>query len=403
METNIINEHFRVIDEVKDCLSLFDKLNETLTASWDYMYEEAKKYYNRNGNLEIPKRYKTPDGYSLGTWILTQKRVYNGLVGGILTKERIDKLNAIGMMWESHRDMLWQRYFDAATEYSKIYGNLDIPALYTTDDGLKLGNWITNLRTSRKNGFNGGYLTADRIKALDEIGMIWKVADYMWQQYYGACLTYYGTYGNLDIPFRYVTGDGLKLGSWISNIRTSYKNGSIRLSEKQISLLNEIGMIWHRKHERVWNDCYKTAKSYFEMHGNLNVPVSYKTADGFALGKWIDRQRRNTGISKARKAMLDNLGMIWNKESSWDIRFELAKAYFNENGNLNISANYVSDGIWLGKWISEQKKKYRNGKLSASHAEQLETLNIDWNGNAQAPHNVKGLLSQNDKIRSYAV
>ena len=386
LESNIVNEHFRVIDEVKDCLSLFDKLNETLAASWDYMYEEAKKYYEQNGNLEIPKRYKTPDGYSLGTWILTQKRVYNGWAGGILTQERIDKLNAIGMVWESHRDMQWQKYFDAATKYSKIHGNLDISALYITDDGLKLGNWITNLRTSRKNGFNNRYLTEDRIKALDEIGMIWKTADYMWQQYYGACLTYYAANKNLNIPYNYVTGEGVKLGIWINNIRTAYKNGSGRLSQKQISALNEIGMIWNKKHEQVWNDCYKAAKLYFETHGSLNVPVSYKTKDGFALGKWIDRQRRNTKISETRKSMLDGIGMIWDKENSWDIRFRLAKAYFEENGNLNISTNYVSDGIWLGKWVSEQKKKYRSGKLSAECICRLEMLNIDWYEDIQKKH-----------------
>lgn len=403
LESNIVNEHFRVIDEVKDCISLFDKLNETLTASWDYMYEEAKKYYEQNGNLEIPKRYKTPDGYSLGIWILTQKRVYNGLVGGILTQERIYKLNKIGMIWKSHRDMLWQRYFDAAKSYSKIHGNLDIPALYITDDGLKLGNWITNLRTSRKNGFNNRYLTEDRIKALDEIGMIWKTADYMWQQYYGACLTYYATNKNLDIPYNYVTGEGVKLGIWINNIRTAYKNGSGRLSQKQISALNEIGMVWNKKHEQVWNDCYKAAKLYFETHGSLNVPVSYKTADGFALGKWIDRQRRNIKISETRRAMLDGIGMIWDKENSWDIRFRLAKAYFEKNGNLNISTNYVSDGIWLGKWVSEQNKKYRSGKLSAECIGRLEMLNIDWDGNLQEKHNVKGILVQNDKIGSCVV
>ena len=33
------------------------------------------------------------------------------------------------------------------------------------------------MRTSRKNGFDSKYLTNDRIKALDEIGMIWKNTD----------------------------------------------------------------------------------------------------------------------------------------------------------------------------------------------------------------------------------
>ena len=65
-QSNIINEHFRVIDETKDCLSLFDKSNETPAASWDYMYEEAKRYYEQNENLNAPAEYKTIDAYSLG-------------------------------------------------------------------------------------------------------------------------------------------------------------------------------------------------------------------------------------------------------------------------------------------------------------------------------------------------
>ena len=383
MEKNIVNEHFRVIDEVKDCLTLFGKLNETLTASWDYMYEEAKKYYEQNGNLEVPKRYKTPEGYSLGTWLLTQKRVRSGDIGGILTKERIDKLNAIGIVWASHRDMLWQKYFDAATEYSKTYGNLDIPASYVTDDGLKLGNWIANLRTSRKNGFDSRYLTDERIKALDEIGMIWKAADYMWQQYYGACLTYYGTNGNLDIPYRYVTGDGLKLGCWLNNIRTAYRKGENRISREQILQLDKLGVVWDKKHDMEWNNCYEAARKYFETYGNLNVPTSYKTSDGIALGKWLERQRYNTRLSENKKSRLDSIGMVWNKEKSWDIRFKLAKAFFDENGNLDMSTNYVTNGIWLGKWLSEQKKKYKAGKLSAEYVRQLETLNIDWESSIQ--------------------
>ena len=383
LEDDIINEHFHVIDEIRDCLPLFEKLNETLTASWESMYAEAKKYYEQNGSLEIPKWYKTESGYSLGSWILTQRRVYNGSIGGILTKERIDKLNKIGMVWENQRDILWQRYFEAAKEYSKTYENLNIPALYVTESGLKLGAWIANLRTARKNGFNSKYLSSDRIKALDELGMVWESADYLWQRYYGACLTYYGLNGNLDIPPGYVTSDGLKLGAWINNIRTAYKKNDNKLSKKQITALDELGMVWNKRQEQAWNKGYHAARIYFEENGHLRVPTAYKTTDGFLLGKWIDRQRRNEKISDSRKLKLDNIGMVWNKESSWDIRFKLAKAYFEENGSLNIPINYVSDGIWLGKWLSEQKKKYQAGNLPDEYVHRLELLNIEWYSKVQ--------------------
>ena len=44
----IVTEHFRIIDEVRDCRILFDSLNDTLEALWDIMYGYAKKYYEDN-------------------------------------------------------------------------------------------------------------------------------------------------------------------------------------------------------------------------------------------------------------------------------------------------------------------------------------------------------------------
>ncbi|MCD8337645.1 MAG: Helicase associated domain protein, partial [Lachnospiraceae bacterium] len=70
---SIVNEHFRIIDEVRDCRELFEKLNETLTASWDLMFGQAKKYYRENGSLNVPARYITADGYALGNWISNQR------------------------------------------------------------------------------------------------------------------------------------------------------------------------------------------------------------------------------------------------------------------------------------------------------------------------------------------
>ena len=180
----IINERFRVIDEVRDCIALFEKLNDTLTASWDLMYEKAKDYYTRNGNLEVPYKYKTADGYSLGHWILTQKRVRTGDTPGILSAERIAKLDDIGMVWSGYRDLAWERNFEAAKEYYDTFGNLNVVARYVTKTGLNLGAWIARLRILRKNQSQQRYLTPERIQALDEIGMVWDVADHLWQHTY---------------------------------------------------------------------------------------------------------------------------------------------------------------------------------------------------------------------------
>ena len=119
----------------------------TLEASWDVMYGYAKTYYENNGNLNVPKRYKTPDGYSLGNWIMTQRRVKSGQVYGHLSEDRIRKLDAIGMIWQSISDMNWERNFAALNAYHAEHGNIDICADYVTDSGIRLGSWIRNLRT----------------------------------------------------------------------------------------------------------------------------------------------------------------------------------------------------------------------------------------------------------------
>ena len=53
-EGMVVNDNFELIDKVEDCKKLFDKLEESLSASWDIMYEKAKAYYEKNGDLEIP-------------------------------------------------------------------------------------------------------------------------------------------------------------------------------------------------------------------------------------------------------------------------------------------------------------------------------------------------------------
>ncbi|MGB4091022.1 MAG: Helicase associated domain protein, partial [Ruminococcus flavefaciens] len=123
-EKFVVNETFELIDKVADCKALFDELEGTLSASWDLMYEAAKSYHDKYGNIDIPKRYFTEEGYSLGLWLQTQRRGYNGTVNGILTQVQIDKLNALGMRWESKSDVSWEKYYEAAKRYYETNGDL---------------------------------------------------------------------------------------------------------------------------------------------------------------------------------------------------------------------------------------------------------------------------------------
>jgi hypothetical protein len=72
------------------------------------------------------------------------------------------------MIWDAREDE-WQRGIAVARAYREAHGDLDVPQSLVTNDGFKLGRWIANKRTGRTRGT----LVANRIAALDALGMVW--------------------------------------------------------------------------------------------------------------------------------------------------------------------------------------------------------------------------------------
>lgn len=385
-DEKIVNERFEVIDEVRDCVVLFKKLEETLAASWELMYEHARQYFKEYGNLRVPVKYQTKDGYGLGQWILTQRRVYAGEKYGALSEERICRLEQIGIVWGSYRDLSWERYYREAKEYYEKHGDLNTTVNEVTMSGFRLGAWLSKLRIYRKSGIQKTYLTRERMQALDSIGMIWDVPDYLWEENYAECLKYYREHGNLNIPNDYCSQNGLKIGGWLRRqrlIRRGKTNGA-KLTKEQIARLDSIGMVWKTKQEQKWDKGYEEAKAYYEEHKNLNVPASYVSPSGYRLGSWISdrREKGREKLSAKRRQALDSIGMVWKKPDSWEVRYRLAKAYFEEYGNLNIPSKYRPEGIWLAKWVNEQKQIHagkREGKfLTKDQEERLNAIGMEW-------------------------
>lgn len=380
-EGTIVNESFELIDKVADCKLLFDELEGTLSASWDLMYEQARNYYEQNGNIDIPIRYFTSEGYSLGLWLQTQRRVYNKQTNGILTQVQTDKLNELGMRWESKSDITWEKYYESARNYYFKNGDLKVPALFTDEKGIDLGRWIAQIRLYRKSGIKSRMLSSERIESLDKIGMIWDVLDYLWEENYASALRYHREYGNLDVPYNYIDSEGVRLGQWLIYLRTVRKeiskNSYRKLTDEQIARLDALGMIWGNKYEKQWNEAFDALCGYSQKNVSFDVPVSYITDSGIALGKWIRRQRdfyEKGKLSEERVERLRNIGFILEKKDPWNEKFLLAKAYYEEYGNLNIPAQYVVDGVWLSKWLNEQKLIAEGKRKKNLTQEQLEKL-----------------------------
>ena len=174
------------------------------------------------------------------------------------------------------------------------------------------------------------------------------------------------------------------LGVWVRNQKQTYANGT--LQPEKAERLESIGILWEQSNfDFKWNEAYEAAKLYFEENGSLNVPIGYTTPDGIALGKWVARQQyaykspnnSNCKLTPTRVTLLEKIGMQWEKTDPWQHKYNLALDYLQMHGNLQIPAKYkTADGIWLGRWLYDQKVLLRkqSPRLSAEQTNKLRKL-----------------------------
>lgn len=372
----VINERFTIIDEIKDCRILFNQLDDILSTSWDLMYEQAKQYYREYGHLQPPKSYKTASGYALGMWVQTQRRVYRGLVPGIMDAKRIEQLNSIGMVWQTSQDYIWNKYIEAAKTYNSERGDLDMPAQYVTPDGIRLGRWISNIRSKRKDNKRSHLLSEEQVAELNDLGMVWDKSEANWQEYFNAAEEYYLEHGHLLVPSDYTTENNIKLGSWIFRIRSAKESRKQILTDEQINKLDSIGMSWESRMNSEWDTHFAEASNFYNMNKHLNIPVAYKSEDGFALGKWIRHQREYYAkgtLKDDRVDRLNSIHMIW-EEDTWMPYYNLCKEFYEVDGSCNIPTDIKANGMWIGKWLKKQQNDYMNGKLTPDKRRLLRNI-----------------------------
>ena len=368
--------------------------NHRLEAAWEKGFVSAQKYRTEHGDLLVPVRYRDKNDFALGEWIVYNRQRY---LGGNLTQNRIERLEAIGMVWSTSND-LWEQNYAAATQYYLEHGDLEVPIKYETPSGFGLGVWLGAQRAAHK----AGELPQEQVERLDALGMDWTNRnDRKWMSLYDVAAAYYHEHGNLNVPSEYVTPDGVLLGKWVARQRYAYLNpdrSSARVTPERKDLLDKLGMVWEKYDP--WQERYDLALAYKTEHGDLEIPSVYKTADGVWLGSWVSRQRQalNSGssaLSSERRKLLRTLfkgerrpsdpaadhGTV--REANWERNFRSAARYARKYKHLLVPASYVdSDGVRLGVWISNLRAARKNRpdsyQVTPAHIKKLNSIGMVW-------------------------
>lgn len=370
---------FRQERPIQQTYRLYGKLRREMEARWEVLCQAAADAAAKEGTLELPRSYTIHSGVPVGKWLELQQQVQAGQRPGRLTAEQAAKLEKLGIRWNHRLEAAWEKGFASAQKYRTEHGDLLVPVRYRDKNDFALGEWIVYNRQR----YLGGNLTQNRIERLEAIGMVWSTSNDLWEQNYAAATQYYLEHGDLEVPIKYETPSGFGLGVWLGAQRAAHKAGE--LPQEQVERLDALGMDWTNRNDRKWMSLYDVAAAYYHEHGNLNVPSEYVTPDGVLLGKWVARQRyaylnpdrSSARVTPERKALLDKLGMVWEKYDPWQERYDLALAYKTEHGDLEIPSVYkTTDGVWLGSWVNRQRQALNSGSsaLSSERRKLLRTL-----------------------------
>lgn len=141
-----------------------------------------------------------------------------------------------------------------------------------------------------------------------------------------------------------------------------------------------------RRYRRLpWEEWYELARRYYRENGDLLIPEDYESKEGYKLGRWIERQRMNCRkrpelIGEERRRKLNEIGMVWSLEKRYEWEFWISRCeeYYQEHSDLEVPVRYEREGVRLGYWIVQQRRRRQRGEMSEREKEDLERYGMRW-------------------------
>lgn len=375
------------VDIARDRRAILETYRNFTARAWDRAYQELYGYYREHGTLSVPADLLSSDGINLAWWLYTQRGAYQD---NELTALQIKKLESLGISWAPFEER-WEYMYDLAAAYVRQHGDLMIPHDYITDQQERLGGWLARQREL----YRRKELEPRRIRRLEQLGIQWEPKKMRQRRYLEAARAYQKAEGSLEVPFNYITKDGLRLGEWLAAQRKRYRAG--RLDGQMIQELEGLGIRWEPYSSR-WEEMFLLAQAYYEKHGDLCVPYDYVTGKDDVLGRWIVCQRRKSRgtaagkrLTEEQKEKLDAIGMVWDPYTEkWMKKYRAAEKFYQAEGHLKVPADFITeDGTKLGMWLASQRQAMRgnpNYLMNPERKRLLDAIGMDWSLKRTSPN-----------------
>jgi|GEM_PF-1654261 len=368
------DEQIRLLDDIGFTWQVRER------GDWEDRLAEVAAFKLEHGYCNIPVHY--PANLRLGRFVNAMRTQKNR---GVLSEERIAKLDAIGFVWASARKAevkvgeesvseAWKNRFEELNAYKREHGDCDVPSKW--DQNEPLANWVSMQRQLRK----ADKLVAGRVALLEEIGFSWRANDSKrsWDTRYAELVAFKNEHGHCDASTQ--DPENSSLGVWAANQRVNRKRG--KLSPEQERLLSELGFSWQiGAIQKSWQDRYAELLAFRASHGHCDV--STRDDQNSSLGTWVANQRTNRKrgkLSPAQERLLTEIGFSWqvgSAQKDWDEQYKALLAFRDIHGHCEVSTRDPANAS-LGTWVAAQRTNKRLGKLSNERVRLLDDVSFTW-------------------------
>ena len=155
------------------------------------------------------------------------------------------------------------------------------------------------------------------------------------------------------------------------------------MTSEREQLLNELQFDW-AAFESQWEERYNELCDFQTENGHVNVSLRQNPQ----LASWILTQRQqyklmqegkpNGRLTKERIRLLKQLGVSLDPYSdAWMEQYKALKKYKRKNGDCRVPRFYKADQS-LGMWVSNQRRKKKEGSLPKEREKMLNDLGFEW-------------------------